>query len=213
MNMRKIDSIGFDLDGTLWDGTQAIAAAWKQCFENEKDIASIPTPEQLKTVMGLPISKILLRLFPALTQEQRDNLMQQCRMAESDYVAKHGGRLFEPLEMLRDVFQKLSEKYPLYIVSNCQDGYIQAFLQHYDLQAYFCDIESWGATGLSKGENIRLVMERNGFQNSLYVGDTQGDYDAACQAGVPFVFAAYGFGQVDAQVESIERLSDLVNMV
>lgn len=212
MTERKIDSIGFDLDGTLWDGTKAIATAWKKCFENEESIDSIPTPEQLKAMMGLPVSEILVRLFPALTQEQRDALIEQCRLAESSYIVRHGGRLFESIEVLRDTFERLSAKYRLFIVSNCQEGYIEAFLQHYGLQGYFCDIECWGATNLSKGENIRLVMERNGFQNSLYVGDTQGDYDAACKAGVPFVLAAYGFGQVDAQVESIEKLSDLVGL-
>ncbi len=213
MNNFEIDSIGFDLDGTLWDGTSSIAAAWQKCLQSVPNIRSIPTPDQLKTVMGLPISEILIRLFPELSLEQREALMEQRRLAEAEYITQHGGRLFEPIEVLRDTLTKLSAKYRLFIVSNCQEGYIEAFLQHYGLQGYFCDIECWGATGLSKGDNIRLVMERNGFRNSLYVGDTQGDYDAACKAQVPFVLAAYGFGQVDAQVESIDKLSDLVKMV
>ena len=52
-------------------------------------------------------------------------------------------------------------------------------------------------------------MERNQIQSPVYVGDTQGDADACRDAGVPFVFAAYGFGQVpDAEVR-IERIADL----
>ena len=31
------------------------------------------------------------------------------------------------LEGVQETIKKLSEKYPLYIVSNCQDGYIEAF--------------------------------------------------------------------------------------
>lgn len=209
----EIDSIGFDLDGTLWDGTGSIAEAWQICMQKVPEILSIPSADALKKVMGLPITEIMLRMFPYLSQEQRDEIMEQRRLAEAEYITEHGGRLFEPIEVLRDTFERLSAKYRLFIVSNCQEGYIEAFLQHYGLQGYFCDIECWGATGLSKGDNIRLVMKRNGFQNSLYVGDTQGDYDAACKAGVPFVLAAYGFGQVDAPVESIDKLSDLVKMV
>lgn len=213
MTDRKIDSIGFDLDGTLWDGTESIAAAWQIYMPTVPEIRSIPTPDDLKKEMGLPLPQILIDLFPYLSQEKRDEVMQGIRGAESAYILEHGGILFEPLEVLKETFAKLKEKYSLYIVSNCQAGYIETFLQHYGLQEYFCDLECIGATGLSKGENIRLVMERNGFQNSIYVGDTQGDYDAACKAGVPFVLAAYGFGKVDADVEAIEKLSDLVGLM
>ena len=37
-------------------------------------------------------------------------------------------------------------------------------------------------------------MERNCLKNPVYVGDTQGDYEACQKAGVPFIFAEYGFG-------------------
>ena len=43
----------------------------------------------------------------------------------------------------------------------------------------------------------------------LYLGDTQGDLDACREAGVPFLFAAYGFGSVDASIPRIEALDDL----
>ena len=37
-------------------------------------------------------------------------------------------------------------------------------------------------------------MERNRITSAAYVGDTQGDLEAARLAGIPFVWAAYGFG-------------------
>lgn len=213
MSELLFDSIGFDLDGTLWDGTESIAAAWQGFMPKVPEIRTVPTADQLKTVMGLPLPEILRRLFPYLSDAQREGLIQQLRREESLYIAEHGGTLFEPLAVLKDTLARLGEKYRLFIVSNCQEGYIETFLQHYGLQDYFCDLECIGRTGLSKGENIRLVMERNGFSNSLYVGDTQGDYDAACNADVSFAWAAYGFGKVDAPVDTIEKLSDLTKYV
>ena len=41
-------------------------------------------------------------------------------------------------------------------------------------------------------------MERNGLKAPVYVGDTQGDFEACKAAGVPFVWVEYGFGKVDA---------------
>ena len=95
------------------------------------------------------------------------------------------------------------------IVSNCQEDYIETFLDYYGLWKYITDTENAGRTGKSKGENIRLVVERNGFDRVLYVGDTQKDCDAADLAGVPFVHAAYGFGTIDHPVPRLEALAGL----
>ena len=65
------------------------------------------------------------------------------------------------------------------------------------------------STPLSKGENIRLVIQRNAIDRAVYVGDTQGDLDAADFAGIPFIRAAYGFGQVNRPVPEIPCLPDL----
>lgn len=55
-------------------------------------------------------------------------------------------------------------------------------------------------------------MERNGLRDVVYVGDTQGDADACRDAGVPFVFAEYGFGDVpDAKVR-IKAFPELLTM-
>ncbi|KAI4453015.1 peptidyl-prolyl cis-trans isomerase-related [Holotrichia oblita] len=92
------DSIGFDLDGTLWDGTEAIAGAWQICMSGKKEIKKIPGPDELKGVMGLPLNEIMMRLFPYLDEKQRNDLIAECKIAEHEYIRKHGGKLFENLE-------------------------------------------------------------------------------------------------------------------
>ena len=77
----------------------------------------------------------------------------------------------------------LKEKYPLYIVSNCQSGYIESFLAYYHLEDYFSDMECFGNNGMQKGENIARLARRNHLDKAVYVGDIQGDYDASMQAG------------------------------
>ena len=77
------------------------------------------------------------------------------------------------------------------------------------MEEFFCDYEEWGRTGKAKSENIRLVMERNHCKKGVYVGDTQKDKDAATDAGIAFIWAAYGFGTVDQYDGKIEHFPDL----
>ena len=76
------------------------------------------------------------------------------------------------------------------------------------IQGHLC----FGDTGTEKGETIRRLMEAHGITSAAYIGDTQGDLDAARQAGIPFVFAAYGFGNPEsweAKIETPEQLLQL----
>ena len=82
-------------------------------------------------------------------------------------------------------------------MSNCQTGYIEAFVQYNKLEDYIDDIESYGNTLLYKDENIRLVVNRNHLDKAVYVGDIDKDRVAAESAGVPFIFASYGMGDVE----------------
>ena len=70
-----------------------------------------------------------------------------------------------------------------------------------------------GRTGLDKGSNIRLVMERNNITQAVYVGDTQKDAAAAEKAGIPFIFAEYGFGDAPNAVLRIGSIEELPQAV
>lgn len=70
-------------------------------------------------------------------------------------------------------------------------------------------MECYGNNLKQKGENIRLLADRNDLEQAVYVGDIQGDYDASCQAGVGFIHAAYGFGTIAAEVPKILKFEEL----
>ena len=56
---------------------------------------------------------------------------------------------------------------------------------------------------------LSLVVKRGGFERAIYVGDTQGDFEGAVHAGLPFVHAAYGFGTADEARYRINAVSEL----
>jgi phosphoglycolate phosphatase len=202
------DSIIFDLDGTLWDAVDNILISWNKAIEGT-DLAPI-TKEALTACMGLKMDAIAERLFEGIDYNGRMAIMEKCSDYELDYLTKHGAA---PFDGVIELIKLLSKRYKLFICSNCQKGYIECFLDYYDLRKYFTDIECWGNTGLSKGENNKLLIERNSLKAPIYVGDTDGDRISAEVAGIPFVFAAYGFGSTDKYDFVINTPTELINLL
>ncbi|WP_226577388.1 HAD family hydrolase [Halobacillus litoralis] len=205
----KHDSIIFDLDGTLWDPIDTVLQAWNSSLKEHDQSKSELTRTDFEGTMGLQIDEISEQLFPYLNEDVRGQVMTACMQKEQRFLKKMGGTLFPHVE---DTLQTLSEDYKLYIVSNCQDGYIESFYEYHQLEKYFLDYENPGRTGLSKGENINLIIERNQLSHPTYIGDTQGDLNASRYAGIPFIYAAYGFGQVDDYDYRLRRFDDLIHI-
>lgn len=205
-----MESIIFDLDGTLWDSRQTIAEAWTTAVQQQGYEERVFTKEDIGSLMGLQIPVIAEKLFPMESVERRKEIMDACAKEDQVMIREQGGVLFPNLE---ETLRELKKSYRLFIVSNCEDGYIEAFYAAHGLEKYFEDFENPGRTGLSKGENIQLIMERNAITSAVYVGDTQGDLDAARHAGIPFIYAAYGFGSpesYDYRLETFEQLDELI---
>ena len=196
----------FDMDGTLWDSAANVAESWNLAIKQDGSVDKKLTEQDIQGVMGKTMDVIADILFPELEKGARMKLLDQCCSMENDYLREHGGVLYPKLE---ETLSALKEKYPLYIVSNCQSGYIEAFLDHYGFGKYFEDIECYGNNLKQKGDNIRLLADRNGLTEAVYVGDIQGDYDASCHAGVGFIHAAYGFGTIAADVPEIYTFEEL----
>jgi phosphoglycolate phosphatase len=108
---------------------------------------------------------------------------------------------------------ELAQRLPLFIVSNCQAGYIEIFLAQSGLAGSVRDFECWGRTKATKSENLRRIIQRNGLMAPWYVGDTDGDRTAARDNAVKFVYASYGFGTLqewDARIDAFEQLAELL---
>ncbi|MEF9840317.1 MAG: HAD family hydrolase [Lachnospiraceae bacterium] len=204
-----MNGIIFDVDGTLWDSTETVAQSWNQAIKEQSDLEKRVTGTELMGEFGKPLEVIMSNLFPMLTEEQRISLSIHLFNYENRLVAVQPCKIYEGVA---ETIRKLSDKYPLFIVSNCQAGYIEAFLQNTGLGSYFTDYTCPGDTGMLKGDNIRLIMKRNGLKQGIYVGDTQGDADACEEAGIPMIFAAYGFGKVQGEFRTIYSFPELLTI-
>ena len=196
----------FDLDGTLWDSSESVANSWNQAIATYDNIKYKMTAKAMKGFMGKTIDEIAALFFADFSEETRRDIINKCMMYEQSYIEKHGGILFPNVE---ETLEALASKYRLFIVSNCQEGYIEAFLEYHKMKKYFADFENAGRTGKSKDENIKLVIDRNSLKSSVYIGDTMGDYSAAKLARIPFIHVKYGFGEINEPVLYVDRVSEI----
>ena len=202
-----MDGIIFDVDGTIWDSTDPVAEAWNLAIEKNSSLDVRVDRRILSRLFGKTMTEIGDALFPMIEDaDRRAALLDACYNYENLYLEEHPGTLYEGVT---ETIRSLSEKYPLFIVSNCQCGYIEVVMKSTGIGPYIKDHLCFGETQTPKGETIRTLMERNGLKDVVYVGDTQGDADACRAAGVPFIFAEFGFGDVpDAEIK-IQKFSDL----
>ena len=197
----------FDLDGTLWDSAEKVAESWNMEIERVTGRPSEITADDIRRNMGKTMNEIADDVMPEYPVPDRYDLARYCEVFENQYISEHGGELFpgvrETLKLLADRGVQMT------IVSNCQEGYIPAFIKSMKMEEYFTDYEEWGRSGFLKADNIRLIMERNGADRAIYVGDIQKDADASAEAGVPCIWAAYGFGHIEHPAATLTEFSQL----
>lgn len=205
----NLDAIIFDLDGTLWDSTHTVAESWNATVQRLVPGAKAFSDADIAGIMGCTDREIEEKLFSSFGGRAHE-LCSSCMVEEPPFVTIYGGKIYEGVE---EMLQSLHEKYPLFIVSNCQAGYIEAFLSYSGYGRYFKDFEYLGRKGLSKQENIQLIMERHGFTSCVYVGDTAHDQKSALAAGCRFIFAAYGFGRAVEPDATIDLPIELISTI
>lgn len=201
----------FDLDGTLWDPRATIIKIWNEVLNKYQLIQKNLKPEDMDQYMGLLADNILKAIIPGISDQKVREVLSEIVSIENKVLRVEGGILYEGVA---ETLKTLAKTHNLFIVSNCQDGYIEAFLEHYQFNDLFVDIESHGRTKKPKSENIQLLMERNDLSiaNSVYIGDTQTDYDSATSNNLSFIFCEYGFGKLntDDYKPSVSKFSDLL---
>jgi phosphoglycolate phosphatase len=205
-DLDRPDALIFDLDGTLWDAAEPTAKGWN-CALAELGAQTRVTVEGIRSVAGTPFKGCVEILVPELCPPS-DTTLRTIDVCEEEALLESGGTLFLGVEA---GLERLVAHYPLYLVSNCQDWYIDLFFEKTGLGRYFAGGDCNGWSGLPKGDMLRRLAERQALKRPVYVGDTQGDHDSAYEAGMSFVLARYGFGSVQEKVLGFESFEELVD--
>ncbi len=192
-DQNQIDAIFFDMDGTLWDGVECYAQGFNDYFKS-RNIAKRFTRYDLYGFMGLEEEKYLQQTIPEIPAGQRKAVYREVIEYQYANIRKNGGVLYP---YVKEGLKQLSEKYKLFIVSNCAEFTIKYFMEWAGIEPYITDSMAHAANFKPKNENIRYLIDKYAITNPIYVGDTHSDGEQARLAGIPFVFVSYGFGSTD----------------
>ena len=206
----KFESLIFDIDGTLWDSRAIIAEGYNEVLTEAGYPELCVNAEDLKKLFGKTMSEIADILLAKVPVEQRYPLMERC------IDVGDGKLLDDPCDIgypgVVETLEELAKRYRLFIVSNSQAGYPQTTMEKLGISHLIEGHLCFGDTGMDKGTTIRILMEKHGIQSAVYIGDTQGDYEASCNAGLPFVWVTYGFGVPEGysyKADSFPELADI----
>lgn len=191
MNKKYNTALIFDLDGTLWNACETIAQAWEQVRKDFAIAGKIIDKEAVEGICGLITEEVFKVIFP--NNYQNKSLIEACLKAQSDLLATQGGK---PYEGVIDMLHNLAKDYNLFIVSNCQKGYIELFINQFQLADQIKDFACYGDALQPKAYNIKTILKRNAIEKAVYIGDTMGDCQASRANELPFIYCAYGFGHV-----------------
>ena len=206
----QYESLIFDIDGTLWDSRALVAEGYNIQLKAEGLEHLCVTAETLKPLFGKVMTEIADSILATIPPEQRYDLMERCMETENNYLFENECKIGYPRVL--ETVEQLAKKYRLFIVSNSQCGYPELCIDKLGLTPYIEGHLCFGDTGTTKGKTIRTLMEKYNIQNCAYVGDIQGDLDATVEAGIPFIWAAYGFGKVTEYAAKIDSFEELLNL-
>lgn len=205
--MKRFDSIIFDMDGTLWDAVDSYCQIWDKTF-SQLEIKMPKIPRQtLLDCMGLPITEIFNRIVNLPIDATK--FLEVLDDNEKKMMPILGGRLYDGVF---ETIPVLSQHYKLFMVSNCGAEGLHNFLSFTKLKQFFSGTLTFGETQKGKSENIGTIIKTNNLKSPVYVGDTQGDCDSAHNAGIPMVFASYGFGKCDNAEYQINKFNQLLDL-
>ena len=204
----QYESLIFDIDGTLWDSRALVAEGYYIPLAAEGLSHLAVSAEGFRSLFGKVMTEIADAIFPSIPAPVRYELMQRCMDTENRYLLENECRIGYP--GVRETLETLSKSHRLFIVSNSQKGYPELCMEKLGLSDFISGHLCFGDTGTSKGQTIRTLMKQYGIESCAYIGDTQMDYEATLEAGVPFIWAAYGFGTPTGFDRKIDAITDLL---
>lgn len=204
------ESLIFDIDGTLWDSRELVAEGYNLQLRAEGHGELCVDAETLKGLFGKVMTDIADAILYTIDPPERYSLMARCMETENNYLRQNPCRIGYP--GVTETIAALAQSHRLFIVSNSQCGYPELCIDKLGLGPYISGHLCFGDTGTSKGQTIRTLMEKYGIESAAYVGDTQGDYEATVEAGIPFLWCSFGFGTPERYDARVDRFEDLLKL-
>jgi phosphoglycolate phosphatase len=200
----KINTVIFDLDGTLIDSAPSILKSIKFAFDATKIEPIRPLTLDL---IGPPINEIFLSLVSENKQIKLPKLIENFKQYYDEIGYKETQMYMKTTEMLDEL---LSMNLKLFIATNKRIKPTQKIIKHLGWKEKFDKVFTLDYFEPAlKNKNIMLGQIYKDLTRSgcaIYVGDRAEDAEAAAMAGFPFFYASWGYESEKMVVNDFYRL-------
>ena len=181
----------FDLDGTLIDSIKGIYESYR--FSIREFDRKVLTPTEFREFIGASYDKMIIKIYPDLISRDKEHQLIVSKFRSSyDIIGYKQYEVF--LNSLRLIKYIESKNISMGIVSNKKYDQVKDIV---DKEFRGFNIENYGKKkgDWSKIQQCQSIMKRRNVK--VFVGDTIEDYECAKVCNAKFIYANYGYGNVN----------------
>ena len=192
----------FDLDGVLIDSKHMMEQSWNICELEHKLTQSF---EEYFRHIGMPFRDILKVIGIDDNHDAIKHTYDKASIELMEYCLE-----FYP--GVEDTLKELKKNSKLGIVTSKTAERTKLILEKLDVEFDYVVSPKTGLRGKPAPDQIMfcLAMLNVDPQDAVYVGDMQVDYWASERAGIDFIHATYGYGNVKCE-HSVDQIKQLIS--
>ena len=219
MNTTNQILAAFDIDGTLYDCTDAIVTAFSDAVAeynlSNGTAYAAPEPELIIGSLGMPIYEFYPRIFSFASPEDMPELSRLSEEKLHDAVSAKKGEIYP---LVRETIDYLhSRGITVVAASNGSKDYVRRVLSAYELESFFEPLISIGDDGIvNKNDILKGYLSDKNYGKVYMIGDRDSDRIAARSNGALFVYCNYGHSgdsevlEFDYEIHSLSELSNII---
>jgi len=207
----------FDLDGTLLDTLQDLAAAVNYALrQNGMPEHSI---DNIRSFVGNGVRKLIERAVPEGTQP---SVLNEVFADFRAYYMEHSLDATRPYDGIHEMLQELKKRgCKMAVVSNKMMAATQELVAHFfpEIEVAIGENEAAGIRRKPAPDMVLEALKRLGVESdtAVYIGDSDVDIQTAKNAGVPCISVLWGFRNKDFLLEHgaerfIEKPSEIIGI-
>jgi phosphoglycolate phosphatase len=211
LNLLPVDAVLFDFDGTIINSYPGIQEAFDRAYFVTYSIANTVS---VRPFIGPPIGKILQSVNDESDEKEINSFVSSFKKVYDTETFKLSVLYTGIIELLEVLFRN---DIKMYIVTNKREKATKLIANYLQIENFFsgfyCSDTKEKYT--SKADIVKDVLEVEKLDNEkcVFVGDTSQDENSAVENSIPFVYAAYGYGDLQGIQRTIEHPIETLNFI